>query len=460
MKMEKFLIQSIFNSKNILEQQKITWGSGGGNTNTGGDVDKSKTKTTWGTTDPVKPSETETETETKTEKQKPKKDKKEKEVTKKEEPVTKKEEPKVVSSPRFTQPVDFYGNVKVTPRPQGCNPVTTNNRFIETYKNGERDKAAHRFVKYYVRQFVNPFQYPSKHFMQCGVDEELNFIGSEQNPTKDIHKHPIVNDIADNRVGKRGYSRSEGKFTAFDAFIEQDMKKYPNTFNTMTDMNENIKKTITNKLLETKLNKSLNQKITKKLSEKKTQKLVESTKVKRSLSKLKKMYDKNKLDEFFDGLKTFVSDNKKVIKEDISDTFRNSWNMVFNDNEEDDIKKETIMKILSSLNVESGSELGIAITDNLNTMGALEMFEHPELVSSKIASTLQSKISSDLSQSTDGGLEDIVKGMVSMSVQNTENLEKLKKQIERKVEPTLLKYQSAVETLSQRMKDSFLNSLA
>ena len=111
--------------------------------------------------------------------------------------------------------------------------------------------------------------------MQCGVDEELNFIGSEQSPTKDIHKHPIINDIADNRAGKRGYSRSEGKFTAFDAFIEQDMKKYPNTFNTMTDMNENIKKTIINKLLETKLNKSLNQKISKKLSEKKKNKFVE-----------------------------------------------------------------------------------------------------------------------------------------------------------------------------------------
>jgi hypothetical protein len=174
--------------------------------------------------------------------------------------------------------------------------------------------------------------------------------------------------------------------------------------------------------------------------------------------KLKQMYEVKKFDKFLDGVKKFVNENKTVIREDISDTFQKSWNMVFNENEEDDIKQETIAKTLSSLNVDQQTELGKSISENLMTMSAFDMFKHPELVSSKIASSLQTKISNELSQEVDGGLEDMVKGMIGSSIQNPENYEKLKKQIERKIEPILIKYQTAIETLSQKMKSSILNS--
>jgi hypothetical protein len=374
-----------------------------------------------------------------------------------------KTEKKDSQNQKLDEPISYFKDY--TPDKLNCTPWTIDNFFEENYIPEKRDVAAKRFVIWYVKKVdpkaggFNIFDWHQPYYKQCGTDPGLQFLNN-----KDVHKNRVIQNLA---LTRTNYVKNTGdidvsKDTLISAWASKDRKENPNDFLTPEQMKENrLVLNLRKKLMEQKKTKETKNIIFEKLSKIKKEKLIESIKLERKLLKISENLDNKKYKTFFNQLKETISDyknTKSFLSEESTNSFSNSWNMIFADSEEQ-IKDMTIDKVLNSLKLTPESELYKEIRSSLESMPTLDMYMNPDSVSSKISLAIQNKIQNELVSSESEGIEGIVKMVIDNTIKSPENIDKIKYRVNQTILPVLTKAKENIESVSNEMKQSWIDKL-
>ena len=364
--------------------------------------------------------------------------------------TVKKEDPK-----KLEEPISYFKDY--TPDKLDCTPWTMDNFFEDNYKPEKRDAAAKRFVIWYVKKVdpkaggFNIFDWHQPYYKQCGTDPGLQFLNN-----KDVFRNRVIQNLA---LTRTNYVTNKSeidptKDTLIAAWAVKDKKENPNDFLTPEQVQENkLIKNMRKKLTEMKSGNS-KKLLFEKLRVIKNTKVVENSKLRRSLLKLNEIFEDGNYSKFFRGVKNLVYEYKKTnsyLTESATNNFESTWNMIFSDSDSQ-IKDITIKAVLKALKVYEGSELYNEMLSSLESMPTVNMFMSPELVASRVASTLQNRFNSELGMNNDEGLEGVVKSVINNTIKNSDNIERMKHRISQIVVPILDSAKKNIESIPGEMK--------
>lgn len=205
-----------------------------------------------------------------------------------------------------------------------------------------------------------------------------------------------------------------------------------------------IEKSLRGKLVETKMIKSLKVELHKK-----------------KLDHIAENFYKENYRKFFNQIfehTKMLQNSNGLLTEDVSDSFQTAFNSLFLGNETK-MKEQTISHILRELKVEPNSQIGVAITDELNSTpdsDVSKLLSDPTFVAGKITSAIdKSVIPQDVD---DDSLESMLKSNTLNKMRST--MDDVKFKIANKLTGVLDMTRQNVEKTSTEIKQSFIDKLS
>ncbi len=306
-----------------------------------------------------------------------------------------------------------------------------------------------------------------------------SILNRNEKPTRKACKDLIqfynnAYDIAYSEKQPSGYSREEFKKrmndTKFSIFY--CMKGHPglsldteiNKFSNVTDkdwyislqnyasniikeeknMNNNIKSTLRQRLVETKLVKSLKTEIHAK-----------------ALDGIADDFYSRKYNKFFTKIfehTKSLQNSRGVISEEVTDTFQKAFNTLFYGNETK-MKEQTINHILKELKVDPNSEIGVEITNELNNIPDSEvtkLLSDPTFVADKITSAIDKTVTHQ--DVDDDSLENMLRASTVNKLKST--MDDIKFKVANRITGVLDNARQNVEKTSDELKQSFIEKLS
>lgn len=264
-----------------------------------------------------------------------------------------------------------------------------------------------------------------------------DFVNKMNNTKKSIFYcmkyHPGLKTDTDIKRFQRIYS-SDWSINLYDInatiIPENDMSK--------------IEKSLRGKLVETKMIKSLKVEIHKK-----------------TLDQIAENFYKENYRKFFTQIfehTKMLQNSNGLLTEDITDSFQKAFNTLFLGNESK-MKEQTISHILRELKVEPNSQMGIAITDELNGVPDSEvpkLLSDPTFVANKITSAIDKTVTPQ--DIDDDSLESMLKSNTINKMRST--MDDVKFKIANKLTGVLDTTRQNVEKTSNEIKQSFIDKLS
>ena len=205
-----------------------------------------------------------------------------------------------------------------------------------------------------------------------------------------------------------------------------------------------IQKSLRGKLVETKMIKSLKVELHKK-----------------KLDHIAENFYKENYRKFFNQIfehTKMLQNSNGLLTEDVTDSFQTAFNSLFLGNETK-MKEQTISHILRELKVEPNSQIGVAITDELNSTpdsDVSKLLSDPTFVAGKITSAIdKSVIPQDVD---DDSLESMLKSNTLNKMRST--MDDVKFKIANKLTGVLDMTRQNVEKTSTEIKQSFIDKLS
>lgn len=205
-----------------------------------------------------------------------------------------------------------------------------------------------------------------------------------------------------------------------------------------------IEKSLRGKLVETKMIKSLKVEIHKK-----------------TLDQIAENFYKENYRKFFTQIfehTKMLQNSNGLLTEDVTDSFQKAFNTLFLGNESK-MKEQTISHILRELKVEPNSQMGIAITDELNGVPDSEvpkLLSDPTFVANKITSAIDKTVTPQ--DIDDDSLESMLKSNTINKMRST--MDDVKFKIANKLTGVLDTTRQNVEKTSNEIKQSFIDKLS
>lgn len=285
-----------------------------------------------------------------------------------------------------------------------------------------------------------------------GLYEDAYFkFGGEKTP-QGMTRNEFVNQMNNTKKSiyycmKEHPGLKDKKFNKFLNMSDRDwaINLFNLKANTIQENNmSTIEKSLRGKLVETKMIKSLKVELHKK-----------------KLDHIAENFYKENYRKFFTQIfehTKMLQNSNGLLTEDVSDSFQTAFNSLFLGNETK-MKEQTISHILRELKVEPNSQIGIAITDELNSTpdsDVSKLLSDPTFVAGKITSAIdKSVIPQDVD---DDSLESMLKSNTLNKMRST--MDDVKFKIANKLTGVLDTTRQNVEKTSNEIKQSFIDKLS
>lgn len=303
-----------------------------------------------------------------------------------------------------------------------CKPWTTDNNFINDFKEEERDKRAFDMVKKFNNEFPNILD--STFLDACGgslgdIDNNLAWCWETFGVTlkKDLHKHPIVRWISKVRPGKQDW---------YDYWATRFLKE--------------SKLKLQKKLNEMKTNKKIDKQINELVSKK-----IKSKKIEKELKTIFEDFDKQNYRKFFSNL--FSKEKNSFLTEGTNEDFDKSFEVIFK-GKENEFKNRAIEFILNKLEVDINSDLGKEIKLELDSVPAKDIFKNEYDVPEAILRSVE-KISNQTNKEESG-----LKGIVSKSIRLDDK--QLKQGVRQHLQDYIENVKTDIKALEEKIKSSII----
>jgi len=360
--------------------------------------------------------------------------------TQPETPKTAPEKPKAEIQPAVK--VDYKSKTV----PITCYPDTSPENFFKThYKDEFLDKAAKRFLDYFIKRFGNVWDFGRIMDEQC--DEKTLWAmytgGLQKSPEGwRLHEMPAVNFLIKKNV-MNNQTRGE-------VFFNEDKLKFPN------EIKETVKETLTKKLKTIKEGKVMKNTIVEKLKKIKNNKKIDEVKMVRTLFKMNEDFEGRRYNKFYKSMGKFVVNSS--LNESVDSTFKNAFSVVYA-GLEGGFKEKYIDNLLSKLNVSTTSDIGKTIKDELMSTPddkVVDVFFDCNAVSNVIVSAIAPTIISEFPTTTGDDLMGVVQNVLTQQIQSQNTKETLMVKISQIVCPILTNTMDNVTSLSQDMRNSVI----